>query len=121
MKVTICTGDRSAVGIYRLHQPVRVLQEKESGLEIEVVDKIPLMADPDTSRILSFGRMDCDVFVMQLPMYAWVPDAIPALQAQGVKVVIEVDDDFQSMNANHQSFWLVNPRTSPHQIGRAHV
>lgn len=52
------------------------------------------------------GRMvrplvDADVIVLQRPLARAVVEAIPAIQARGTAVVVEVDDDFHALPKGH--------------------
>lgn len=114
MKVLIVTVDESAVAHYRIREPVRCLTD-ESGLTIEIQKEIPLMVDPDDGdRFVGFGpSLQADVVVLHQPMFKWVAEGIRELQARGIKVVVELDDDYSSLHPLHQSYYLVDPAHCP--------
>lgn len=51
--------------------------------------------------------------VIQRPLSAWRADVVPLLQAQGVRVVVEIDDDFATIHPRNQSFTTCHPRRNP--------
>lgn len=55
----------------------------------------------------------CDVVVLQRPLQRLLADAIPKLKRWGVKVVVEVDDDFQSIHPQNVAYSPTHPATSP--------
>lgn len=66
---------------------------------------------------------DADVVVLQRPLRWEVADAVPMLQGHGLRVVIEVDDDFAAIHPHNVSFDHVHPKRSPdrnfHHLQRA--
>jgi hypothetical protein len=62
---------------------------------------------PPWVSVVSVNPYDADVVVMQRPARRWWADAIPHLQAQGIKVVVDVDDRFDKIpkaNKAHPSY-----------------
>jgi glycosyltransferase involved in cell wall biosynthesis len=51
--------------------------------------------------------------VLQRPLTDTLSQAIPFLQRQGVKVVVEIDDDFESISPRNVSWHNVHPSVSP--------
>lgn len=113
MKILVAPSSIDAVGEYRIRQPLKALMEAEPTLDIEVVDRLPMLVDPDTHRILGFGEIHCDVLVLQLPMFGYAKEAIAELQSRGIKVVVELDDDYQRLHPMHMSYKSVVPAHNP--------
>lgn len=109
MKVLVWpAGDHNdATTQYRLLMPAQALIEQ--GAEIEVNRRGPsLLWDHDWSnvseppahvRIVRLNkRPEADVVVLQRPGRRWWADVIPFLQAEGIKVVVDVDDLFDRIH-----------------------
>lgn len=51
--------------------------------------------------------------MLQRPLTDTLADAVPLLQAAGVKVVVEIDDDFESISSRNVSWRNVQPKGNP--------
>lgn len=58
-------------------------------------------------------RPDADVVVMQRPALKWRLPIIRMLQKLGIKVVVDVDDLFDSIDTDHPGFLQYSPTISP--------
>lgn len=56
---------------------------------------------------------DCDVFVLQRPLRLEMVSLIPHLQRAGIAVVVEVDDDFESIDPRNSGYRTTHPQLSP--------
>lgn len=72
-------------------------------------DSAPLDAHP----ILLAQRPDADVVVIQRPGRAHWAETIPLLQQAGVRVVVDVDDDFDSIPRKNVACRDYDPRVNP--------
>jgi glycosyltransferase involved in cell wall biosynthesis len=59
------------------------------------------------------GDIDFDVVVFQRPLAWRNVFAIQLLQQNGVRCVVELDDDLSAVHAQHDAFEYLNPATSP--------
>lgn len=121
MKVLLCPADEMGCGHYRMIYPGRVLQIT-SQLDISFTKKLPMKVTLDR-RVIGLGEVDADVVVLQRPLARLLADAIPHLQARGIRVVVEVDDDFTCPHPNHPVRINTHPKASPesnwHHLVRA--
>lgn len=69
--------------------------------------------DDGSRTLLSVIAPDADVVVLQRPFTDVLADSVPMLQAQGVKVVVEIDDDFEAISPRNISWSSVHPKYSP--------
>ena len=97
------TGDAptgsEVVGAYRLTNAVDVLAaDPPADMEIIRADAVPLVIHPETREIQRFGEIDTDAIVLQLPMVKWMPAAIEDLHQRGIKVIVEVDDNYEALH-----------------------
>lgn len=108
MKVLVWpAGDENdATTQYRLLMPAQALIDQ--GADIEITRTGPkVLWDHDWSRfpeppphvsVMGVERPDADVVVLQRPGRRWWADVIPFLRAEGVKVVVDVDDLFDRIH-----------------------
>jgi glycosyltransferase involved in cell wall biosynthesis len=125
-RINVYPADDGACGHYRIRWPAAALIDQ--GADITVIGgeapadrqiMATMMVDSDGAhRAVSVRRPDCDVVVLQRPLSDVLASSIPLLQAQGVRVVVEVDDDFESISPANISWAAVHPRLSPRRNWR---
>lgn len=100
--VTVIPADHGGCGWYRLRHPVAALHHQGHD-EVTLRDTYPRALYQDTFLGTRLVEVDCDtdVIVFQRPLHQDVVDAIPALQRQGIAVVVEIDDDFEHLPKGH--------------------
>lgn len=118
MKVVVHPADTGGCGHYRLIFPATVLADNGEDVHVQahadghlyrvlcrqhplIGEQIVGMADP----------VDADVVVLQRPMHRQRVELIAALQAQGVAVVVEIDDDFHALHKRNPAWAETNPLT----------
>lgn len=96
MRVSVHPCDNGGCGWYRLRWPAQVLASE--GHDVTVAESFDaLFLNGQLIRPL----IDADVVVLQRPLVQQVVEAIPRIQALGVAVVVEVDDDFSALPVGH--------------------
>jgi hypothetical protein len=68
---------------------------------------------PDGPRVIGCRPPECDVVVFQRPLKRELADVIPHLQRHGTAVVVEVDDDFVTIDPNNAAWVGSHPRLNP--------
>lgn len=120
-RIAIYPADLGGCGYHRMTWPARALRAE--GYDIDLV----MPDEPDERQIqaqwvrnshgrdtlLGVAAVDADVVVIQRPLSDTLANAVPMLQAQGVKVVVEIDDDFHSISRRNTSWSVVQPHLSP--------
>lgn len=121
MRVLIWPADQQGSGHYRLMFPARALKLQGADVEVTMAgpkigwdrewsgEGVPL----DARALLLAEKPDADVVVIQRPGRAHWAEVIPMLQAAGVRVVVDVDDDFESIPARNVARDQYDPRRSP--------
>lgn len=103
MKIRVIPADHGGCGNYRLRWPAQHLAQ--AGVDVEVTDRYPhalRRQDNGHDRLVDIIDVDgLDVIVFQRPLQRTISEAIPALQARGVAVVIDMDDDFHALPKAH--------------------
>jgi hypothetical protein len=88
-----------------------------SAAGYEVVRDAPLEAmwavREGVARVVGCRRPDADVVVLQRPCKRELADAVPHLQDRGVAVVVDIDDDLQTIAADNPAFTDFHPRLHP--------
>jgi Glycosyl transferases group 1 len=111
-KVYAYPSDAWGCGAYRIKWPA--LAVNEPGMVVELVEpgtrKIQVNIDNNTGNVTSetFPE-DADVVVLQRPTNRWMTQTIPLLQARGVAVVVELDDDLAHIHPSNPAFDMLQP------------
>ena len=93
---------------HRIAEPARAVTEAGLGVEVTVQHglKTVMAPDPDNPaaplRVREVDAQGADVVVLQLPKTLEMLDCLRLLQAQGVAVVVEVDDHLTALPPGHQ-------------------
>jgi hypothetical protein len=103
MKVRIYPSDKGGCGHYRMIWPGMAL--KAQGHDIVVARKMPpVIKNPKTERIEGVMPIDADVIVFQRPCKQTIVDALRLYQKNGIKVVIDMDDDLTCIHPKNPAF-----------------
>jgi glycosyltransferase involved in cell wall biosynthesis len=106
----LATSAADSSGYYRVQQPAGSIHEP--SLDVELVPEkvgLPLVVNRATGRFVGVD-LDCDVLVLQRPMLWIMPEVIDFVQARGIAVVVEIDDDFHTPHPRNLAFQLMHPR-----------
>lgn len=119
MKVAVYPADLGGCGHYRLIWPAEALAAQ--GYDVDIIraddperDIRALWHETDGGiEVVDVVTPDADVVVIQRPLRDVLADSIPILQAKGVRVVVEIDDDFEAMSRRNVSYPACHPELSP--------
>lgn len=109
MRVTLAPADRYGCGHYRLIYPATALGD---DIDVEYVTGFPTRKSRTSQRILELLPLNTDVVVLQRAMSADLLTLIPMMQAQGIAVVVDIDDDFSCLHHRHPARAPLHPRFS---------
>lgn len=115
--------DAGACGYFRVREPARVA--RAAGVDVnlaadhpgipEKYHGVPMVTRPDRQGIEEITQLlvDADVIVIQRPLMQ--PMLAVAIQArkQGIKVVVELDDDLHAVHRNNTVAGAIDPRKAP--------
>lgn len=114
MRVKVYPADQSGCGHYRMIWPAQELARQ--GHDVTVMDSsnrnVELKIDRATDRlesVLADYSRQCDVMVFQRLTHPWLAQAVPMLRAQGVAVVIDMDDDLNSIHPRNPAWRMMHP------------
>jgi hypothetical protein len=106
LSTTLFTG-----GLYhRMAEPARAVREAGLGIDVTVQRGVrttmaPPLGDPDGAPVVrEVDAQGADVVVLQLPKTQEMLDCLRLLQAQGVAVVVEMDDLLSAVPPGHQGY-----------------
>lgn len=106
-------ADANGCGAYRLIWPAEALRAR--GHDVRIVmpsarEGIGGEVDERTGRLTSVSvPRDADVVVMQRVSLSHLADAIPLMRAQGIAVVVDMDDDLSKIDPNNAAFSALHP------------
>ena len=105
MKVLLMHNGQDAQDYYRVREPVRAIGEAGLGIEIEtsrgVTTTVTRPTDGSEPEVYEVDARGADVVVLQLPKTVAMLQTIRVLQAQGVAVVVEMDDLLSAVPYGH--------------------
>lgn len=104
MRVRVHAADEGGCGWYRMRFPARAC--REAGLDVELRDDVPgwIREQGDLVEIAAIDpSYDADVAVFQRPLRRQIVETMGRLQARGVAVVVDMDDDFHALPVGHQA------------------
>jgi glycosyltransferase involved in cell wall biosynthesis len=108
MKVVLSSTRFKGSLYYRAAEPARSVNEAGLGAEVSLVYGLATTMDgpPDdeSSSVTSVDAQGADVVVFQLPKTKAALEMIRLLQAQGVAVVVEMDDLMKGVSYGHMSY-----------------
>lgn len=113
MRVVVCPSDRGGCGYYRLRWAAETLQAH--GADIEVVQGLPARWERTSfgNRLHSVTSLGADVVVWQRVFRPDLLAVMGALKANGVGIVLDLDDDFMALDSRHPVFAELHPTTGP--------
>ncbi len=93
VKVLMMHAGQDAQDHYRIREPVRAIREAGFDVEVETTRGIETMVRPgEGGEVYAADARGADVVVLQLPKTIAMLQTIRVLQADGVAVVVEMDD-----------------------------
>lgn len=114
MRVQLATGDQGGCRFYRMSLPQQALKG-----ELDVFEDIEIhsIRDPSTRAIKDAIPADegVDVVVVQRPTHLGILESIPYLQARGIAVVVEMDDDLSTIDRDNAAWHSLHPSVSPYE------
>lgn len=121
MRVAVFPADLGGCGYYRVIWPAEALIAEGADVMLvrpdddddRQIQAAWIDADGGRRRLVDVVTPDADVVVLQRPLTDTLAEAIPMLQARGVRVVVEIDDDFDAISPRNVSWKVLHPRTSP--------
>jgi hypothetical protein len=111
IRIYVYPSDQWGCGAYRMKWPALAINEP--GMSVEVVEpgtrKVEVNIDQAGNVAGEQFPADADVVVFQRPTNQWIAQLIPLLQARGVAVVVELDDDLAHVHPSNPAFDMLQP------------
>jgi hypothetical protein len=108
MNVLLCTTVFTGSLYHRMAEPARAVEEADLGVRLTVQRGLTTTMYPDPDNpggpllVREVDAQGADVVVLQLPKTREMLDCLRLLQAQGVAVVVELDDHLTALPPGHQ-------------------
>lgn len=123
MRVAVYPADAGGCGFYRVIWAAQALANQGADVDVALPWDPPerqLQAAWTTDRngvetVVDVIAPDADVVVLQRPLAARVAGAVETLQRKGLRVVVEIDDDFTSISRRNVSWRPVDPARNPNR------
>jgi glycosyltransferase involved in cell wall biosynthesis len=104
-----------------MEEPGRVVSELTSDVEVQYVYneddygafEVSLHGKLGAEHVVAVTDPECDVVVLQRPAHRHLVETIPLLQQHGCAVVVDYDDDFDSIHPKNQAWSHYQPETNP--------
>lgn len=113
IRVALLPADEGGCGLHRIINPGRVVQNMDdSGVSVFYGKGLTVKFDWQRN-VVEVPPIHADVVVLQRPMDIETVQAIPMIQAQGVAVVCELDDDIELTDPENRAYPAVHPASSP--------
>lgn len=105
MRVLLALSSSRGPQYHRMEEPARAVHEAAAGVEVAVTDALRTTvwqpSDGGPPQITDVDARGADVVVVQLPKSVQMLQVIRLLQAQGVAVVVEMDDLLSAVPFGH--------------------
>ena len=107
MNVLLCTTVFQGSLYHRMAEPARAVEEADLGIQVTVQRGLRTVMAPDPQDpagplvVREVDAQGADVVVLQLPKTREMLDCLRLLQAQGVAVVVEMDDHLTALPPGH--------------------
>lgn len=114
-KINLYPADLGGVGHNRIIWPGQHLAAQ--GADVDVIlpereEQIQAVWSP-AGDLLDVVAPDCDVVVLQRPLTRVLAEGVTILQRKGLRVVVDVDDDFEAISPRNISWSHVQPHLRP--------
>jgi hypothetical protein len=110
VRVQVFPADVYACGHLRMIWPARLLAA--AGHDVQVISpedrKLELRIEDD--HVTDIVMPDVDVVVLQRVTHRYIAEAVPILRAKGVTVVIDIDDDLNSVHPSNPAYAMMHPK-----------
>lgn len=113
MKVLALASDNGGCGFYRVRAPAE--EVSKLGVDIEIPDDGSVKVKIK-DRVITEIEDDPDLIILQRPLNDIYPSLVAQAQRQGIAVVFETDDDFETVhgrNIAHESLHSTPERINP--------
>jgi glycosyltransferase involved in cell wall biosynthesis len=114
-RINVYPADLTACGHYRMIWPALALQAQGHDVHIIVPKQrggsVGLDGfQDDAGNLISIEPPDADVIVLQRITHRQIAQAVPMLRAQGVAVVVDMDDDLTCIHPANIAWTAMHPR-----------
>jgi len=118
LKVLAIPAHLEGSGYLRICAPAQAINKLSDGavhVDLMLAGQLgPTFTGPRGQRqVQDFPALDYDVVVLQLPMVEEVVAMIPHIQAQGIAVVADIDDDIAATPKSNPHYDKIAPETNP--------
>lgn len=106
MRVLAMPAKDDMSSLLRVTWPAQALIDQ--GADIEISDD-PWLIREHSQTVIDVEDIECDVLVLCRPKHRYVAQSIPILQAHGVAVVVDYDDDLTAVHKHNTAHAAFDP------------
>jgi hypothetical protein len=123
MKIGVFPADLAGCGHYRLLWPAE--QVKALGYDVTIImpdqRKSRLRAQTEDDNVTKvFLDADFDIIVLQRTTHKFLAQAVPFLREMGVAVVVDMDDDLETIHPSNPAWTALHPRSRLDSVSAQH-
>ena len=112
LRVLLLPADAGGCGLYRMIMPARAVAAVTDDVEVYMAKGLVGRQTRDENGKVTTNYLEpinADVVVYQRPMHDALVSTIPLVKAQGITVVVELDDDIAGVPRHNQAYTAVSP------------
>lgn len=102
IRIQTVNADNGGCGKYRIFDPIQAVESMDSSFVFS-----------HAAQLNSQVAAGYDIVIFQRPLNRVYADSISFLQSRGVKVIVDIDDDFEAVHRNNTAYWGIQPENSP--------
>jgi glycosyltransferase involved in cell wall biosynthesis len=122
MKIGVFPADFAGCGHYRLIWPALALQDEGHDVTIVPPDKRDGMfkAEIENGQVTRVMAPQYDVMIFQRVTHKYLAQAVKLLRERGTAVVIDIDDDLETIHPSNPAWSLLHPRNTSSDAVASH-
>lgn len=114
--IVVCPSDETGCGKYRMIWPAEALQAEGKAVSIQKRPRILTNQAETPPRVLDVMLPPkTKAIVFQRPGSYQITEIIPILRNRGIKVIIDMDDDLETIHPLNPAYSYYNPEVSPNR------
>lgn len=113
MKVLMLSADKGACSKYRLEEPAKEL--RRLGVNVEVRGDVNISGERSADGIVTVHEIqhEADIVVIARPTNNYAISFMEQARRQGMKCVVDIDDDFLNIHPLNMAYDALNPTVNP--------
>jgi len=107
VRAWVSLPDKDGCGHYRALWPGQAVESDD--VQVEFIERLSMTID-EAGHVTDMDKPRCDVFVMSRPLRRLNAESVAVMQAKGIAVVVDIDDDFEALDPRHIAYKRNQPK-----------